>query len=78
MRTPLRGTAWPCSRPSASVQRLSRAPARSRPSACIASATPPGWFEMAAVEAVSQWRFDPPAEIGPRRYRVTIKFRMGD
>lgn len=43
---------------------------------CIASASPPGWFERATVDAVAQWRFDPPIEIGPRRYWVTVKFRM--
>lgn len=44
--------------------------------ACIAGASPAGWFEAAAVEAVSQWLFDPPTGLGPRQYRVTIKFRM--
>lgn len=43
---------------------------------CIAAATPPGWFEQAAVEAVAQWRFNPPTDVGPRRYGVTIRFRM--
>ncbi|BCW91104.1 hypothetical protein sos41_42830 [Alphaproteobacteria bacterium SO-S41] len=46
--------------------------------ACIAGATPPGWFEQAAIVALSQWRFNPPAATGPRRYQVTIKFRMAD
>ena len=44
--------------------------------ACIGAATPAGWFEQAAVDAVSQWRFNPPTDLGPRRYTVTIRFRM--
>ncbi len=45
---------------------------------CIAGSTPPGWFEAAAVEAVSQWTFSPAAVPGMGHYSVNIKFRLGD
>lgn len=46
--------------------------------ACLSGATPPGWFEAAAVEAVSLWRFAPPEGPGPRFYEVTVRFRLED
>lgn len=43
---------------------------------CLGDAAPVGWFEQSAVEAISQWRFDPDA--GPRLhyYTVTVRFRV--
>lgn len=43
---------------------------------CFAKATPPGWFEQNALDAVSQYRFPEGTERGD--YTITIKFRMED
>lgn len=43
---------------------------------CIGGSTPPGWFEGAALTAISQWRFSPGTERGA--YSVTIRFRLED
>lgn len=43
---------------------------------CLGDAAPPGWFETAALSAVSQWRFEPGLERGS--YVVKVKFRMED
>lgn len=44
---------------------------------CISESEPAGWFEQAALEAVGQWRFEPPGGgPGPRYYMVTVKFKI--
>lgn len=44
---------------------------------CISEATPPGWFEAAAVEAVAAWRFPQPEGPGQRFfYEVRIRFEL--
>ena len=43
---------------------------------CLVSASPPGWFEKAALDAVAQWRFAPDAKRGI--YSVTVRFRLRD
>lgn len=43
---------------------------------CLAGSTPPGWFENAALSAVSQWRFEKGVERG--KYQVTVRFRLED
>lgn len=43
---------------------------------CFAKAAPPGWFEKASLDALSQWRFEPGIERGT--YTVTVRFRMAE
>ncbi|MFT3810042.1 MAG: energy transducer TonB [Micropepsaceae bacterium] len=43
---------------------------------CIRAASPPGWFEKSALDALAQWRFQPGVERG--EYGVTVRYRMED
>ncbi len=42
--------------------------------ACIAGASPAGWFEQATLDAARQWRFETRQGMG--RYGVTFRFKL--
>ena len=54
--------------------RLTIAPDGSVSEATVIAADPPGWFENAALDAVKQWRYQPPGR--PLVTEAVIEFKL--
>lgn len=54
--------------------RLTIAPDGSVSEATVIAADPPGWFERAAIDAVRQWRYQPPGR--PLVTEAVIEFKL--